>query len=76
MTKKPGNIKKNANAYMKYSGLAFQMVVIFFLGIYGGKKLDAYFGHETPGITIFLIFTLFIGFMYKLFKELDNKGEK
>jgi len=66
----PKDIKKNSSDYMKYAGLGFQMAAIFFIGIYGGKKLDAYFGNETPGITIFLIFFLFIGYMYKLFKEL------
>lgn len=63
--------KKKAMQYMKYAGLAFQMAAIFFIGIFGGKKLDAYFGNETPGITIFLIFFLFIGYMYKLFRELN-----
>ena len=56
--------------YMKYAGLAFQMAVIFFLGVYGGKKLDAYLGNEKPIITIILIFVLFIGYMYKLYNEL------
>ena len=55
---------------MKYAGLAFQMAVIFFLGVYGGKKLDAYLGNERPIITIVLIFVLFIGYMYKLYNEL------
>lgn len=63
--------KRKAVQYMKYTGLAFQMALIFFIGIIGGKKLDAYFGNETPGITIFLIFFLFIGYMYKLYKELS-----
>ena len=70
MSKKPEDEKKNPAQYMKYAGLGFQMALIFFIGIYGGKKLDAYFGNETPGITIFLIFFLFIGYMYKLYKEL------
>lgn len=63
--------RKKAANYMQYAGLAFQMGVIFFLGIYFGKKLDAYFGNETPGITIFLLVFLFVGFMYKLYKDLS-----
>jgi len=70
MSKEKEELRKKAASYMKYAGLAFQMVIIFFIGVYGGKKLDAYFGHETPGITIFLIFFLFIGYMYKLYVEL------
>ena len=71
MPLKPDEKRKNSSQYMKYAGLGFQMAIIFFIGIFGGKKLDAYFGHETPGITIFLIFFLFIGYMYKLYKELN-----
>lgn len=71
MAKKPGKIKEKTTNYMKYAGLGTQMAAIFFIGIYGGQKLDAYFGNETPGITIFLILFLFIGFMYKLYRELS-----
>jgi len=71
MPKEPGDIKKKTANYMKYAGLGFQMAAIFFIGIYGGQKLDAYFGNETPGITIFLILFLFVGFMFKLYKELS-----
>jgi hypothetical protein len=71
MSLKPDERKDKSSQYMKYAGLGFQMAIIFFIGIYGGKKLDAYFGHETQGITIFLIFFLFIGYMYKLYRELN-----
>ena len=70
MPKKPGDIKKKTANYMKYAGLGFQMAAIFFIGIYGGKKLDAYFENETPYITILLILFLFVGYMVKLFYEL------
>lgn len=71
MSLKPDEKRKNSTHYMKYAGLGFQMAAIFFIGIYGGQKLDAYFGNETPGITIFLIFFLFVGYMVKLYKELN-----
>ena len=71
MDKKPGKIKKKMDPYMKYAGLGTQMAVTFFLGVWGGKKLDAYFNLEKPVITIILILVLFTGFMYKLYKELS-----
>jgi hypothetical protein len=71
MSIKPDKGEKKSNHYMKYAGLGFQMAAIFFIGIYGGQKLDAYFGNESPGITISLIFFLFIGYMVKLYKELN-----
>lgn len=32
---------KNVNNYAKYSGVAFEMLGITFLGVWGGIKLDA-----------------------------------
>lgn len=63
--------KKKVNNYLKYTGLGFQMAAIFLLGIFGGKWLDEYFQFETPFITIFLLLFLFMGFMYKLYKDLS-----
>lgn len=68
--KKDPKLKKKTSAYMQYSGLAFQMAAMVFLGIYGGQWLDEYFGLETPFITIFLTLILFVGFMIKLYKDL------
>ena len=62
--------KKKVNNYLKYTGLGFQMAAVFFVGIFGGKKLDEYFQLETPFITIFLLLFLFVGFMIKLYKDL------
>ena len=71
MEEDKGKIKKKIDPYMKYAGLGTQMAVMFFIGIWGGKKLDAYFNFEKPILTITLIFVLFTGFMYKLYKELS-----
>jgi len=71
MTKKPSKIKEKTEGYLKYTGLGFQMAAMFLIGIFGGQKLDDYFENETPLFTILLLFFLFIGFMYKLFKELN-----
>ena len=65
-----GKIKKSTSSYMQYSGLAFQMAAMVFLGIYGGQWLDEYFALEKPFITIFLTLVLFIGFMVKLYNDL------
>ena len=36
---------------LKYSGMTFQMFVIIGLGIWGGMKLNDYFGFEKPILT-------------------------
>ena len=64
--------KKETKSLMKYTGLGFQMAGIFFLGIFGGQKLDEYFELETPYFTIGLILFLFIGYLYRLYIDLTK----
>lgn len=40
MSIKNDNLKNNLNNYAKYSGVAFEMLGIIFLGVWGGIKLD------------------------------------
>ena len=40
MSSKNDNLKNNLNNYAKYSGVAFEMLGIIFLGVWGGIKLD------------------------------------
>ena len=64
--------KKKAKNLMKYTGLGFQIAGVFFIGIFGGQKLDAHFKFETPYITIGLILFLFTGYLYKLYIDLTK----
>ena len=50
-TNKP---KKDLNAYVKYSSLAFQMGLIIGLGVYGGVQLDKLTGWKFPLFTLLL----------------------
>ncbi len=45
--------KKNPNAALKYTGIAFQMLAVIGIGVFGGIKLDAYL-HTRPVFTIVL----------------------
>lgn len=49
--KKP---KKQLDNYAKYSGIAFQMLAIIFIGVFGGYKLDEYLNFKIPIFTIVL----------------------
>ena len=40
MSSKNDNLKNNLNNYAKYSCVAFEMLGIIFLGVWGGIKLD------------------------------------
>ncbi|MBR2195794.1 MAG: AtpZ/AtpI family protein [Salinivirgaceae bacterium] len=41
MPQKNDNLKNDLNNYAKYSGVAFEMLGIIVLGVWGGIKLDA-----------------------------------
>jgi hypothetical protein len=64
--------KKNTSwaGYAKYSSLAFQMFAFLGLSLIAGKYLDRLVGWETPVITIALLSLAFVGFLFKLVREL------
>ena len=45
-SKKRKSSREQAQSYLKYSGMAFEMIIIMGLFTYGGVKLDEYF--QTP----------------------------
>ncbi len=61
-----------SSAYLKYSGLAFQMFFILLLGWFIGSFGDRYFQLEKPYIAVSLIFFFLIGFFIKLYYDLEN----
>jgi len=72
--KKSGKRPKNPNAALKYAGMAFQMMVFIGLGIFIGKKLDAYLGLESPLMTL-LCALLALGMtLYLIVKDVSKNG--
>lgn len=53
MPQQNDDLKNNLNNYAKYSGLAFEMLGIIVLGVWGGIKLDACL-NTKPLLTIVL----------------------
>jgi F0F1-type ATP synthase assembly protein I len=45
-------VKNNLKGYAKYSGIAFQMLIVILLGVFGGFKLDKYLEFRIPVFTI------------------------
>ncbi len=62
--------KKQANNYMKYSGMGIQMGIIILLGTLAGKKLDEYFGIESQLLTIVLALLSIFAALYLSLKDL------
>ncbi|WP_192822904.1 AtpZ/AtpI family protein [Rufibacter sp. LB8] len=59
--------------YLKYSGLAFQMIGIMAVAALGGRKLDAYFENEIPWWTLVLLLVAVVASMYKVIVSLTKK---
>jgi len=64
--------KGKINAYLKYSGLAFQLVAVVCLGLYLGRWIDSKIQLEKPVFTMLLVIVFFALFLYKLYDDLKN----
>jgi F0F1-type ATP synthase assembly protein I len=47
--------QNNVKPYVKYSGMAFQMIGALVIAAYAGMKLDDYAGNENPWFTVALL---------------------
>ena len=63
MPQKNDDLKNNLNNYAKYSGVAFEMLGIIVLGVWGGIKLDALLGTK-PLLTVILSLGAVFAAMY------------
>jgi len=61
--------KKELKNYAKYSGIAFQMAAVIFIGTWGGYKLDAYFNFENHILTIILSLLSVVIAIYSVIKD-------
>lgn len=64
--------KREPNAYLKYSSLAFQLFVTIGVAGWLGYKLDAYLALAFPAFLISFVIISFGGMMYWIFKQLNK----
>lgn len=67
--------KKPLNDYVKYSGMAFQMLAIILIGIYGGKKLDEWLHTGSKIFTLTFSLISVVGAMYLMIKDVLNNNK-
>ena len=67
------NFKNSLSNYAKYSGIAFQMAAVIFLGTWGGYKLDAVFKFENHILTLILSLLSVIMAIYVAIKDFLKK---
>jgi hypothetical protein len=65
--------KKQLNTYIKYSGVATQMIVTMCLAAWGGMKLDEHFGVKSHLITVFLLLFSVIASIYFVIQSLTRE---
>lgn len=63
------------NTYIKYSGLAFQMILTCGLATWIGYKLDTYFRFKFPAFTLGLLLSSLIGIIYWLVVSVTKDSE-
>jgi F0F1-type ATP synthase assembly protein I len=59
--------------YLKYSGLAFQMIGAMVLAAFAGMKLDGYFQTQNPWFTIVLLVIAVVASMILVILSLNKK---
>jgi F0F1-type ATP synthase assembly protein I len=63
---------KQSNTYLKYSGLAFQLLAT--IGVMGwlGYKLDQYLGFKFPVFMLLFGFMAFGGMMFQIYRSINR----
>jgi len=64
--------KNRNNAYLKYSGLAFQLAAVVGIGLFTGRWIDSKMQMEKPIFTMLLVMLFFALFLYKLNDDLKK----
>jgi ATP synthase protein I len=69
--------QKPLNNYARYSGLAFQMVIIILAGTFGGIQLDKWVKFKFPVFTVVLSLGSVLLAMYIVLKEfISDKSDE
>lgn len=66
------NDKRRSNDFVKFSGLAFELLGIITVGIGIGYFLDLTFENQIPFLTIIFSFLSLVGIIYYLLRRLPN----
>jgi len=67
--------KKSLDSYTRYSSIAFQMLVIILIGVFGGIKLDDWLKLSVPVFTIVLSILAVILSIYTVTRDLIKPGK-
>ncbi len=71
--KKKNSRSKPYNSYLKYSGLAIQMLVTIGIMAFLGYKIDTWIGITFPAFLLTFTFVAFGGMIYQLHKTVRKE---
>ena len=59
--------------YTRYTGMAFELLVLILIMVYIGKKIDSWLGLEKPIMLVFLVCLGMVGYMVKIYYQTNKK---
>jgi membrane protein DedA with SNARE-associated domain len=68
--------KGQLNKYLQLTGVAFQMGLTIYLGVYFGKKLDVYYQNTNKLFTIILTLVSLVIAIYSVIAQLKTIDDK
>jgi F0F1-type ATP synthase assembly protein I len=68
--KTPKKEKKALNAYARYTSIAFQMLAIILVGVFGGRELDRWLELAFPVFTLILTILGVVLAIFTVIKDL------
>lgn len=71
--KKEQQSRQSLNDYAKYTGIAFQMIVLILLGVFFGKKMDKWFNTDNSLFTAIFSLLGVVLSIYSVIKDLVGK---
>jgi F0F1-type ATP synthase assembly protein I len=67
--------KKSLDNYARYSSIAFQMLIIILIGVFGGVKLDQWLKLSVPVFTVVLSILAVILAIYTVTRDLLKQNK-
>ncbi len=67
------NNPQSSKKYLEYSGLAMQLFVVLFIGLWLGQKIDHYLELSKPYFTALLIIVFLVLFFYKIYRDVSRE---
>lgn len=65
--------QSSLKTYARYSSLAFQMLAVILLGVWGGRSLDQWLGWKFPAFTLLLTVLSVVLAIYYAIKDFIKK---